>query len=69
MSALYGYLTGDKGTSTRASQRVIESIVQTESGRITVTLTRDGAYRVTLSTGDRASGYHGHRELCSGIAQ
>jgi len=58
MSKLYGYLTGDRGTSTRASARTIESIVQTEDARITVTLTADGGYSIRIKRGDRASGYN-----------
>jgi hypothetical protein len=58
MSKLYGYLTGDRdGSSTRASAHTIESIVQTESARIVVTLTADGGFSVRVKRGDRASGY------------
>jgi hypothetical protein len=48
MSKLYGKVTGDKGKSTRASQKCIETWVQTEQGRICVTLNASGAFVVEL---------------------
>jgi hypothetical protein len=65
-SKLYGKVTGDKGESTRASQHVIETWIQTERGRITVTLNAAGDFEVFMGT---VRSYEPHStpvQLCKG---
>lgn len=57
MSKLCGYLEGDHGTVTKASENFIEATVQTNHGRINVGLNAYGGFSVTEFSGDRASGY------------
>jgi len=55
MSKLYGWLEGDKGTVTKASQRVIDSLVQTKEGGIAVMLQANGDYEIWLTAEDPGS--------------
>lgn len=69
MSKLYGYLDGDRGqAATKASSNVIEARVQTQKGRVTVSLNQHGQYTVTESRsgGSYQTGYAGSREVASG---
>jgi len=49
MSKLYGKITSDTSKATRASQKCIETWVQTEYGRITTFLSADGQFYVVLN--------------------
>lgn len=68
MSKLYGYLNGDRGQATKSSNQRIDSVVQTQKGRIRVFLNDRGDFSVfqSRSGGNYATGYHGEVEIASG---
>lgn len=56
MAALYGYLSGDRGTVTKASTRTIRAQVQTWEDRLTLDLSRDGFFELWREPGPRGCG-------------
>lgn len=56
MSALYGTLASDKGTTTRAGHHHIKACAQSWDGSIIVTLDKDGSFRVSFGEGSTTYG-------------
>ncbi len=56
MSALYGYLSGDRGTVTKASTREIAAKVQNSEDALALTLWADGGFSLYREAGPHGSG-------------
>ena len=56
MAPLYGYLSGDRGTVTKASARTIQAKVQTWEDALTLDLSRDGFFELWREPGPHGCG-------------
>jgi hypothetical protein len=56
VAALYGYLSGDRGTVTKASARTIQAKVQTWQDCLTLDLSRDGFFELWREAGPNGCG-------------
>ncbi len=56
MSALYGYLSGDRGTVTKASHREIEAKLQSWEDALGLTLWADGGFSLYREAGPHGGG-------------